>query len=292
MPIHIVTDSASDITPTIAAQHGITVVPLTVDFGGETFRDGIDLDNQAFYERLAHSNVLPKTSTPSVEAFRTAYEAAIKNGATHIISAHLSGALSGTLNTATLAANQLNEDRASQHKERIPITLLDSRTLSAGVGYPVLLAAEKAKGDIPPEDLAAFMQNIFDHAKLYFLLDTLEYLRKGGRIGAASAVVGTMLNIKPILAIRDGLIVPQERVRTRTKALTRIGELVRDLGEIEYLALAYSDDGAAEDMLNAIQPVYSGYIEKFKLGAVIGTHAGPHASGVFVKPKQATQAGG
>ena len=286
MPIHIVTDSTSDISLATAAELSITVVPLTVDFGGETFRDGIDLGNKAFYERLAHTNVLPKTSTPSVEAFRAAYEAAIKNGATDIISVHLSGALSGTFNTATLAANQLNEDREAQHQARIPITLLDSRSVSAGMGYPVQMAAQKAKGDITPDALVAFLQNIFDRSKLFFLLDTLEYLRKGGRIGAASAVVGTMLNIKPILAIRDGLVVPLERVRTRGKALTKMGELLRDMGEIEYLALPYSDESAAEDMLNAIAPVYSGHIEKFELGAVIGTHAGPHAAGLFVTPKQ------
>lgn len=286
MAIHIVTDSTSDITQATAKQHGITVVPLTVDFGGETFRDGIDMDNKAFYERLAKSSVLPKTSTPSVEAFREAYEAAIKNGATSILSVHISGALSGTLNTATLAANQLTEERAAQKKEPIPIELVDSRTVSAGFGYPVLLAAKKAQEGTNLKALAQFVQFTAENSKTFFLLDTLEYLQKGGRIGTASAILGTMLSIKPILAIREGLVVPLERVRTRGKALTRMGELLRGIGPLQYLALAASDDSAAQDLLNVVTPVYTGHIEQFKLGAVIGTHAGPHAAGLFVLAKQ------
>ncbi len=286
MTIHLVTDSTSDIEQTRAAAQGVTVVPLTVDFGSQTYRDGVDLDNKAFYEKLASSAVLPKTSTPSVEAFRTAYEQAIANGATGILSVHISGALSGTLNTATLAANQLTEDRDHAKKPAVPIRLVDSRTVSAGFGYPVLLAADRAKAGASLDDLATFVQRISEGSKTLFLLDTLEYLQKGGRIGTASAIFGTMLSIKPILGIRDGLVVPVERVRTRGKALTRMGELVRAIGPIEYMALAASDDGAATDLLNVIKPVYDGHIEQFKLGAVVGTHAGPHAAGVFVMPQQ------
>jgi DegV family protein with EDD domain len=192
--IHLVTDSTSDIEQERAAEHGITVVPLTVDFGGQTYRDGIDLDNKAFYAKLASSSVLPKTSTPSVEAFRAAYEKAIADGATAILSVHISGALSGTLNTATLAANQLTEERERAKKAAVPIRLIDSRSVSAGFGYPVLLAAERAKAGASLDDLAAFVLRISEGSKTLFLLDTLEYLQKGGRIGAAQAVIGTMLS--------------------------------------------------------------------------------------------------
>jgi DegV family protein with EDD domain len=284
--IHLVTDSTSDIEQERAAEHGITVVPLTVDFGGQTYRDGIDLDNKAFYAKLASSSVLPKTSTPSVEAFRAAYEKAIADGATAILSVHISGALSGTLNTATLAANQLTEERERAKKAAVPIRLIDSRSVSAGFGYPVLLAAERAKAGASLDDLAAFVLRISEGSKTLFLLDTLEYLQKGGRIGAAQAVIGTMLSIKPILGLRDGVVVPVERVRTRGKALARMGELVRAIGPIEYMALAASDDGAAADLLTIVKPIYTGHVEMFKLGAVVGTHAGPHAAGLFVMPQQ------
>ncbi len=286
MPIHLVADSTSDIEQDRAAQAGVTIVPLTVDFGGQTYLDGVDLDNKTFYAKLASSSVLPKTSTPSIEAFREAYEQAIENGATGILSVHISGALSGTINTATLAAQQLAEDRAAHGKPEVPIKLVDSRTVSAGFGYPVLLAAQRAKDGASLDELAAFVQHISESSKTLFLLDTLEYLQKGGRIGAAQAVLGTMLSIKPILGIKDGLVVPIERVRTRNKALARVGELVRAIGPIEYMALASSDDGAAADLLEVVRPVYDGHIEMFKLGAVVGTHAGPHAAGLFIMPKE------
>jgi DegV family protein with EDD domain len=285
--IHIVTDSTSDINQTTAAQYGITVVPLIVDFGGQAFRDGIDIDNKTFYDKLAHSSELPKTSTPSIEAFRDAYETAIKNGATGILSVHISTALSGTLNTATLAATQLNSDRADQKKEPIPFEFVDTRNVSAGFGYPVLLAADRLRqGNSNLSELATFVRALVENVQSFFLLDTLEYLQKGGRIGKASAIMGTMLNIKPILGIRDGGVVPLERVRTRSKALVRMGELAREVGAIEYMALAASDDSAAEELLAIVRPTYNGHIELFKLGATIGTHAGPHASGLFVIPKR------
>ena len=286
MTVHVVTDSTSDIDQAHAKQAGITVVPLTVDFNGQTYRDGIDMDNHTFYQRLATAPNMPKTSTPDVGAFRDAYERAIKDGATGIVSVHISGALSGTLNAATLAANQLREDRQHARQADIPIRLIDSRTVSAGFGYPVLLAAERARNGETLEAIGDYVQRLTDSSKTYFLLDTLEYLQKGGRIGAAQAVVGTMLSIKPILGIRDGIVVSLERVRTRGKALTRMGELVAATGDLEALALAASDDGAAEDLLKIVQAVYTGHIEQFRLGAVIGTYAGPHAAGLFVIPKQ------
>jgi DegV family protein with EDD domain len=286
MTIHVVTDSTSDIEQDRAAQAGITVVPLTVDFGNETYRDGIDLDNVTFYKKLATSPVPPKTSTPSIEAFREAYEKAVAHGAKEILSVHISGALSGTLNTATLAAKQLNEDRERAKKPPITFEMVDSRTVSAGFGYPVLLAAQRAKDGASLPDLAAFVRRISEGSKTFFLLDTLEYLQKGGRIGKAAEIFGTLLSIKPILAIHDGTVVPLERVRTRNKALVRMGELVRTIGPIEYIALAASDDGAANDLLAVVQPIYDGHIEQFKLGATVGTHAGPHAAGLFVMPKE------
>lgn len=285
MTVHVVTDSTSDIDLARAAELGITIVPLIVDFAGQTYRDGIDMDNHTFYQRLATAAQMPKTSTPDVGAFRDAYEAAIKAGATGILSVHISGALSGTLNAATLAANQLTEDRQRARQPEVPIRLIDSRTVSLGFGYPVLLAAERARNGEALDSLGDYTQRLTESSKLYFLLDTLEYLQKGGRISAIQAGVGAVLSIKPILGIRDGVVVSLERVRTRSKALARMAEIVK-ASDVQTVVLAASDDGAAEDMLKTIRPVYNGEVPQFRLGAVIGTYAGPHAAGVLVVPKQ------
>ncbi len=286
MTVHLVTDSTSDIDHARATELGITVVPLVVDFGGQTYRDGIDMDNHTFYQRLATSPVMPKTSTPDVGTFRDAYEAAIKAGATGILSVHISGALSGTLNAATLAANQLTEDRQRARQPEVPIRLVDSRNVSAAFGYPVMLTAQRARDGESLDALVAYVQHLTENTKLYFLLDTLEYLQKGGRIGAARAVMGNVLSIKPILGIRDGVVVSLESVRTRSKALARMAEIAASAGEIEAFALAASDDAAADDLLKVVRPAYGGHIEQFRVGAVIGTYAGPHAAGMFITTKK------
>ncbi len=279
MAVHIVVDSTADLSLEQQHANNITSVPLIVSFGDEDFRDGVDLDNPTFYAKLARATTLPTTGAPSPDSFRSAYNGAIDRGATGILSIHLTGALSGTLNVASSIAAEVTAAR------KVPIHLLDSRTLSAGFGLPAILAAQRARDGASLEDLVAFTQNFLDRGHSFFLLDTLENLQRGGRIGKASAVLGTMLSIKPILAIRDGVIVPVERVRTRSKALTRIGELVQAVGPIETIALAMADEAAGNDMRAVVKPFYDRPMETFRLGAVIGTHAGPHAAGLFVTTK-------
>lgn len=275
MTVHVIVDSTSDIDADRAKSLGITIVPLTVAFGDDAFLDGVDIDNKTFYEKMAKASALPVTSTPSVEQFQRAFREAINGGATGILVISLSSALSGTLNTATLAAQEFSS---------VPFKLIDSRSVSAGFGLPAMLAAEKARQGASLDELASFVQDIYARGSLYFVLDTLENLRKGGRIGSAAAFIGTMLSFKPILAIKDGLVTPLERPRSRAKALTRITELVKDLGPLDYMAIAASNDTAGAEILESVRPLYSGTIEVFKLGAVIGTHAGPHAAGVFAVP--------
>ncbi len=231
--------------------------------------------------KMAQSPILPTTGAPNPNAFAEAYRTAIKHGATGIISMHISGALSGTLNVAASQAEIVTAET------KVPIHILDSRTVSAGFGLPAILASKFARTGASLDEVVTYTQSLLDRGRTFFLLDTLENLQKGGRIGRASAIFGTMLSIKPILAIKDGLVVPLERVRSRSKALVRIGELLRDIGPIDYMALAASDDQSAADLLEVVRPIFPGDIEMFKLGAVIGTHAGPHAAGLFVTPKQA-----
>ncbi|HKD75607.1 MAG TPA: DegV family protein, partial [Ktedonobacterales bacterium] len=182
------------------------------------------------------------------------------------------------LNTASIAANTV------QTETGVPIKTFDSRTVSAGFGLPAMHAAERAAKGESLDDLVAYAQRALQDSKTYFVLDTLEYLEKGGRIGRAKAVFGAMLKIKPILCIKDGEVAALENARTRSKALTRVAELVRAAGNINCMALAASDDATDAEMTEVVKQAYQGDIEHFKLGAVIGTYAGPRAAGLFVSP--------
>ncbi len=275
MTVRIVVDSTSDLGAERAAKYDVAMVPLIVSFGDQDFRDGIDLDNKAFYEKLVKSTTLPKTSAPSVGACVDAFRAQIKAGATGVLSLTITGALSGTLNSATLAAQTVSAESG------VPIRIIDSRTVSVGIGYVALLAAQRAAEGASLDDVAAYSQSLFDRSKLFFVLDTLEYLEKGGRIGRAKAVFGTILNIKPILTIKDGEVHPLESARSRGKALARIAELMQAMKPLDHVALAASDDETAAQILEVVQPVFDQPIEVFKLGAVIGTYAGPRAGGIL-----------
>jgi DegV family protein with EDD domain len=277
MTTRIVVDSTSDIDPTRAKQYGITVVPLTVAFGDDIYRDGIDIDNKAFYEKLSSSPALPITSTPTVAQFEEAYRKQIQDGATSIISLHISGALSGTINAASLAATTVSEEK------KVPIEVIDGRSVSVALAVPAVLAAKRALEGAAFDDLTHIIQRMIANAHLYFVLDTLEYLEKGGRIGRAQALVGTMLSIKPILTIKDGVVAPLERVRSRPKALTRMAEILRDIPNVEHIGIAASDKDVDADMRAIISQVFPGMsAETYMLGAIIGTHAGPRAAGIYV----------
>jgi DegV family protein with EDD domain len=273
--VRIVVDSTSDIGAERAKQHRISVVPLTVSFGTREYLDGIDLDTETFYEKLVSSPTLPKTSLPSGAHFEDAYRAQIADGATGIVTITISSELSGTLNIATLAAQRVSEETG------IPIRLVDSHSVSAGIGLPAIIAADRAAAGASIDEVVTLCQSLFDRSKLTFVLDTLEYLQKGGRIGRAKAVVGTILNIKPLLTIKDGIVAPLEQARSRGKALARMTELLKAMGPLEYAAVAASDDQTAAEFYELTKNVFDGDVPIFKLGAVVGTHAGPHAGGVL-----------
>lgn len=272
--VRIVVDSTADIPRDRASTLGIEIAPLAVLFGDQAYLDGIDLDGPTFYQKLAASTVLPTTSAPSPGIFEEAYQRAIAAGATAILSIHLASALSGTLQAARTAAEVVSQ------RSGIPIELVDSGTVSAGFGLPAeMVAAEALQGKGLPE-LKARAESLCRRARIYAVLDTLTYLQRGGRIGRAQAMVGTLLNVKPIIAVRDGQVVPVENVRTRGKAYERIGQLTAALGPLEALALVESDQTAAQQLTAVVQRVWDGPIEDFALGPVVGTHAGPAAAGV------------
>lgn len=219
--VRIVTDSTSDIPEEVKKRLGISVVPLKVLFGEETFLDAVTITSEQFYEKLAQSSVLPTTSQPSPNEFSEVYERLIAEDAdSPIISIHLSAALSGTYQSAVIAHSMLEQEA--------DITIIDSKSASYGFGLRVVRAAEMAQAGESKERIIEEIERLERSTNLYFLVDTLEYLQKGGRIGKASALIGSILNIKPILSLdKEGVVLAVDKVRGSKKAMARIIELLK-----------------------------------------------------------------
>jgi DegV family protein with EDD domain len=275
MDIRIVTDSTADIPPERARALGITVVPLTVFFGEEAYLDGVELDNASFYRKLQTSKVSPRTSQPPPGAFQEAFTRLINEGAEAILSVHLSAKLSGTYQSACTARDSLPGD-----VRKIPIEVVDSQSVSLGMSAAIMRAAEEAREGVGLEEIKAHLLDQISRSHILFVLDTLEYLRRGGRIGAAGALLGGMLSVKPILSLKDGEVVAVERPRTRTRAFERIAQLVNDMGELEQAIVVESDEEVGRQLAQALKTTYHGTIAIYKLGAVIGTYTGPNTAGV------------
>jgi DegV family protein with EDD domain len=275
--IAVVTDSTCDTLPEVAAKQGVRVVPLTVRFGDEQFKDGVDITAKEFYQRLTTSSVTPSTSQPSPEAFSACYKELLEGGAEGIVSAHISGKLSGTLQSATLAAQEFAGK----------VEVVDTSTVSAGLQLVVDAANKAAKkgADLPAVAQAASSASA--RSGLYVLLDTLTYLQRGGRIGKAQAFVGGLLNVKPVLQLKDGVVHPESRVRSRSQGLARLVELVKQEGEIEAAAIMHSTvPDLAQELKRQIQEVVGESVDVKigEIGPVVGTYGGPGAVGcVFVR---------
>ena len=283
MAVRILVDSTADIPPARLKALNISMVPLTVQFGDESYRDGVDLDGPAFYRKLVSTTKLPTTSTPSPGAFDEAYRGLIRDGATGVLAMHIGSDLSGTYSISRVAAEQISAETG------VPIVVIDSRQVSGGIGIPAeILAAEAQKG-ASLDSLRMHAESLFSRIRVYAILDTLEFLKRGGRIGGAQAFLGTLLSMKPILEVKDSRVVAVERVRTRSKAQERIGQIVAALAPFEMIGLAKSDDAIGEQLTTVIRSFWQGEIQMFDLGAVIGTHAGPGA-GAIVALIQAPEA--
>ncbi len=277
MAVRILTDSTADIPKEQADALGIAVVPLTVFFDEEAYLDGIEMDNATFYTRLQSSKVSPRTSQPSPAAFEEAYTRLINEGADAILGVTVSAKLSGTYQSACTARDSLPADL-----RKIPIEIIDSETVSLAMGMAILKAAEEAQQGLSLEVIRANLHDRLSRTRLLFVLDTLEYLKRGGRIGGAMALVGNMLSIKPVLSIRNGLIDVVERPRTRNKAYTRIAQLFSEMGKPEALSVIESDTEVGQQLIQFLQGSYTGTIPTYKLGAVVGTYAGPGTAGLAV----------
>lgn len=278
--VRIVADSTSDIPAEIRERLGITIVPLKVLFGEETYLDSITINTDQFYERLKSSSVLPTTSQPSPLEFSEVYERLLdEDPEGPIISIHLAAILSGTHQSAVIAESMLERPA--------DITIVDSKSASYGIGLQVVRAAEMAQAGESKERILEEIQRIQNDLELYFLVDTLEFLHKGGRIGRASALIGSILNIKPILSLdKEGGVYSVDKVRGTKKAMARIAEMFKSTygDDPVGLIIAGTDNKeAAEELGNRIKSELNvkevGYTT---VGSVIGVHTGPGTSAVFM----------
>lgn len=273
--IRIVTDSTADLPRELLEKHKIAVVPLRVHFGPESFKDHIELSASEFYEKLASSQYLPKTSQPSPADFAEAYQNLAGPGDT-VISIHLSSELSGTYQSANLARSMVRG---------VKVEVIDTRAASMGIGLIVLAAARAAEAGRSPNEVVAAARSIIDRLYVLFSVDTLEYLQRNGRIGRAQALLGTLLNIKPLLHLKDGIVSPLEKVRGKAKVIPRLLELARErvpVGARIHCAVIHGNcPEEGRTLLNGLKSVYEVVEESLALlGPVIATHAGPGTLGL------------
>jgi DegV family protein with EDD domain len=272
--ISIVTDSTADLELDDLASRGITMVPLIVNWDGQTFRDKIDLSTADFYRRLRASKTLPKTGAPSQAAFETAFREQLKEHAA-VISVNIAARLSGTFEIARRAAESVDPMR---------ISVVDSGTASVCLGFLAKEAANLNQQGLEPQAVVDKLEEARGRMRILAVVETLDFLQRGGRIGRAAALAGTLLSVKPILSIRDGELTPVERVRTMNGALRRLVELAVALGPAERVGIMHADAASSADQLEAqLKPHYPDLtIDRGELGPVVGTHGGPGVVGVGV----------
>jgi DegV family protein with EDD domain len=279
--VAIVTDTAADLAPEEVAAHGITIVPLSVTFGDQTFRAGVDLTNEAFWERmLAPAAPFPKTAAPGAGAMQAAFEACFREGADAVVCITLSDSLSATHGSAMMARAAL-PDRE--------IHVVDTRWATYPEGMLVVLAAEMAEAGRPAAEIAEVVRGRIPDLCAFIALETLEYLKRGGRISGARAALGTVLSVKPIVTIANGEMEAVDRVRTRARARTRLVELVggRPAERIAIMhSMAHGVDEFAADIAGALD-FDRGRILSRVIGPTIGPHVGPGAVGVVVLTRSA-----
>lgn len=276
MPVRIITDSTADIPPQVAAEYGIRVMPLYVHFGNDVFRDGIDLTAEDFYPKLVANKTLPTTSTVAPVEFAAICDELSKE-TDEILAVTISSKLSATYDVA-LQGRDLRKDKKCR------VEVFDSKLFSMALGLVVIGAAARAREGATLDDVLAFSKGLYSRMHVRMTFDTLEYVRKGGRIGAAEAFMGRMLDVKPILTLKDGMATPVVRRRTRAKAIEYLRRFAAGFHDIADLAVAYTTKpedaiGLVND-LDEVFPKERTYLSV--IGPVLGTHLGPGALGIAV----------
>jgi len=272
--VRIVTDSSCDLTDEQASALGIEIVPLSIRFGSDEFVDREELSVAEFYQRLGTSATLPETAAPSPGQFEKAFRSLAGEGAAGVVCINLSSGLSATMQSAQNAATAVKDD--------IAVRVVDSRSVTLGLGAQVLRAAEAARDGMELDAVEALAVDMASRTRVYGTLDTLEYLKKGGRIGNAQALLGTMLSIKPLLDISTGVTEEAGRARTRKKAIAWLAEKVLAEPSLERLCVIHGQTPEDADALIALlAPKYQrADILVGVIGAVIGSHGGPGVLGV------------
>jgi DegV family protein with EDD domain len=275
--VRIVTDSASDLSIDDATTYGIQVVPLTIRFGSEEFVDREQLSVADFYARMATFDGLPETAAPSPGAFEEAFRKAMSDGADAVVCINLSSELSATMASAQNAAKAMAGE--------LDVRVVDSQSITAGLATQVIEAAKLASTGASADEVVARVQALAAGTQIYGALDTLENLEKGGRIGKARSMLGSMLSIKPIIHIADGAVEEAAKQRTRRKSLEWVRDTLYDEGDVQFLTVAHGEAPDVDEFLDLIADRYPrDQVRISKIGAVIGTHGGPRIIGVcYVK---------
>lgn len=280
--IRVVTDSTADIPEEMRLAAGIAVVPLSVNFGNESLRDKIDIGPEEFVRRLkAAGKALPTTAQPPPGLFEETYRRLADEGAEEIVSIHISEKLSGTCGSARIAAEEV--------AERVKVEVIDSRSISLGLGFIALEAARVAETGADLATVVATVQKMMDNIHIIFFPDTLEYLQKGGRIGRAAAIAGSILSLKPLMRLDEGVVVPHERTRTRSKAIDGLVKFAKDFPHIRQLGALKIGDGDLDTLLERLGGIYPR--EKLIVidaSPVIGVHLGPGALGLIIDAGEGT----
>jgi DegV family protein with EDD domain len=275
--VRIVTDSACDLPAEVADELGIEIVPLSIRFGDEEFIDREELSVAEFWTRCVNMSTLPETAAPAPGQFEAVYRKLAAEGATGIVVISLSGQLSATIQSAELAARSVIDDADTD----LDVRIVDSRTVSMGIGTIAVACARAAAEGASIDDVEALAIDLSDRTRVFAALDTLDNLKKGGRIGGAKAFLATALSIKPIIDVTGGVVAEAGKQRTRSKALAHLVERFKGYdGRVENLAVLHADCSDIDLFVDMLQPHYDGEILVGEIGPVIGTHGGRGTIGV------------
>jgi DegV family protein with EDD domain len=273
MPIKVVTDSTCDIPKAAASAYGITIIPAYINIGDHSYLDGVELSRQQFYEGLPGYDRPPTTAAPASGTFTEIYQRLAAEGATEILSIHVAGKLSGMLNAARLGA---------EAAEGIPVHLYDSQQLTMGLGLLAIKAAEEARAGCTMSEIVASLNQRLARTYVFAVLDTLEYLRRSGRVSWTQFGLGTLLKIKPLVRVYSGEVEMLEKIRTHRRALERLMELVGELGPLEQIAVLHTHNPAGAEQLRQeashLFPAGSTPLS-VEVTPAIGSHVGPGGLG-------------
>lgn len=277
--IRIVTDSGANLPPAVAREFDIQVVPLVVNIGGTGYREGIELGAEQFYNLLPQASPLPTTSQPTPADFEAVFSKIVAAG-DEVVAVTLSSELSGTYNSAVQAVAAIGDD--------VPISVVDSRSISVGEGLMAVASARAAQAGRSRAQIVEMVRRMVDETLLILTLETLEYLKRGGRIGGARAFLGSILRIKPVIVIKDGRLEAGDRARNRRRAIERLVEMERDRFGTQPVWVGVAHAVAEEDrdvLVRQLQQTLNiEYLLQSEVGPVVGAHAGPGALGVAVVP--------